>query len=144
MIKQQAITGTPKQLQFPWWKRLMLVTALLLSGGPLTVMASTQAAHASPTSQHQHTHSKPKEQDVITIVITCNPGNGGNGVKSIKKSKGAEGGRGGDCVVTIPIKVLLTVKNNMTLTGKNKVTLKGENKIEHADNVVTASAVLER
>jgi hypothetical protein len=112
-------------------------------------MASTQAAYASPTSQHKHPHNKseerkPEEQDVVKIVITCVPGNGGKGGKAGKKSNGAGGGKGGDCIVTIPIKVLLTVKNDLTVKGKNKVILKGENDVQHADNVISAKAVLER
>src|SRR5438105_11363194 len=113
MIKQKAITVDPKRLQLPLWKRLMLVTTLLLSGGPLTVMVSTQAAYASPTSSHQHTPSKQKEkkgESLINLVIICEPGNGGKGGKSTQKSSGAVGGKGGDCIVTIPIKLLLTEK----------------------------------
>ena len=126
MQKQQVITETPKQLRLPLWKRLTLVTALLLSGGPLTVIASTQAAYASPTGPQQHTKSKPKEESITTIVIKCIPGKGGNGGKATKKSSGAVGGRGGDCIVTIPIKVLLTEKNN----------------VKHAKTVVNASTVV--
>lgn len=139
MIKPQAITGTPKRLQLPLRKRLMLVTALLLSGGPLTVMASTQAAYASPASPHQpSSHSKPnkpKEKDVVNIVITCKPGTGGKGGKATEKSGGANGGGGGNCTVTIPIKVFVTEKNNLILTAKHKVKL--------VNNEVNASAVVQ-
>src|SRR5579864_5171870 len=126
MIKQQATTETLKQLQFPLWKRMTLVTALLLSAGPLTVMALTQPAYASASSPHKHTPKQPVEQNVVNIVITCSPGKGGNGGKAIEKSTGAVGGNGGNCTVTIPIKVLLTQKNN----------------IEHANTVVGAGTVI--
>ena len=126
MKKQQAITETPKQFRLPLWKRLTLVTALFLSGGPLTVIASTQAAYASPANTHQHTKSKPKEESITTIVIKCIPGKGGNGGKADKKSSGAVGGKGGDCIVTIPIKVLLTEKTN----------------VQHAKTVVNAGTVV--
>jgi hypothetical protein len=132
MQKQQAITETPKQLRLPLWKRLTLVTALLLSGGPLTVIASTQAAYASPTSSHQHTDNKPKEQSVTNIIIKCIPGKGGKGGEATKKSSGAVGGRGGDCVVTIPIKVLVTEKTNVQRA----------NNVKLANNVVSAGTVV--
>ena len=138
MKKQQAIIVTPKQFQFPWWKQLTLTTALLLSGGPFAVMASTQAAYASPINPHPHTHNQPEKQDqtieqnLVNIVINCTPGNGGNGGKSTGKSTGAVGGRGGDCVVTIPIKVLLSLKNDVMHA----------NAMVNAGNVIHASTVL--
>jgi hypothetical protein len=137
MIKQQTITGDPKQLHLPLWKRLTLVTAILLSGGPLTVIASTQAAYANPSSPHQHTPSKQKEKkevSLVNIVVTCKPGNGGKGGKATQKSSGAAGGGGGDCIVTIPIKLLLTEKNNV----------QHANAVVNAGTVIHASTVLHR
>lgn len=131
MTMQQAITGTPKQFRLPLWKRMTLVTALLLSGGPITVLVSTQAAYASPTSPPQQTQGKPKVIYLTDIVITCTPGKGGKGGKSTGKSSGAAGGNGGSCTVNIPIEVTLT-ENNIVLSAKT---------VANANNVTNAKVV---
>jgi hypothetical protein len=82
MVKQQAMAGMLKRVRLPLWKRLLLVTAILLSGESLVAVASSQAAHASS----------------VTYII-CKAGDGGDGGLSIHTIDGGRGGTGGDCLI---------------------------------------------
>ena len=82
MVKQQVTVGISKHIRLPLWKRLVLVTTLLLSGEPLVAIVSSQAAHA----------------DGI-VYITCYAGNGGNGGIANNTNDGGRGGNGGDCLI---------------------------------------------
>lgn len=77
-MKQQLTVGSRKYIQLPSWKKLILVTAMLLSEGSLVVVASGQVAHASHRG------------------ATVTGGNGGTGVTggTVKKST-VTGGNGG-------------------------------------------------
>ena len=77
MMKQQTVTSSQNHFQLPVWKRLILVTAILLSGETLAIITSNQAAYANNG---------------------CNGGNGGPGGTANNGSSGADGGNGGDCI----------------------------------------------
>ena len=84
MRKQQVMAAVSKHVRLPLWKRLMLITALLLSGESLAAVVSSQAAHAS----------------TITYIV-CNAGDGGPGGVSSHSTDGGRGGNGGDCLISI-------------------------------------------
>ena len=82
MVEQQVMAAVLKYVRFPLWRRLMLITALLLPGESLVAVVSGQAVHAS---------------DVTYIV--CHAGNGGQGGVSTHSTDGGRGGNGGDCLI---------------------------------------------
>jgi hypothetical protein len=82
MVKQEVMAGIPKRLGLPLWKRLILVTALLLSGESLVAIGSSHPAHANGV-----------------IYIVCRAGDGGHGGVASHINDGARGGNGGDCVI---------------------------------------------
>lgn len=82
MVKQQVMAGISKHIRIPLWKRLMLVTTLLLSGEPLVAIVSSQAAHANGVA-----------------YIVCYAGNGGDGGVASHTTDGGRGGNGGDCLI---------------------------------------------
>jgi hypothetical protein len=90
MIRQKLMEGTSKHVRLPLWKRLLLVTALLLSGETLVATASSQAAHANDVT-HAHANG-------VTYIM-CRAGDGGHGGTSMFTTDGGRGGTGGDCLI---------------------------------------------
>lgn len=83
MLKQQVMAAVSRHVRLPLWRRLMLITALLLPGEALVAVISIQAAHASNI-----------------MYIVCYGGNGGvGGVAFSTNGDGARGGNGGDCLI---------------------------------------------
>jgi hypothetical protein len=82
MVKQKMMEGISTHVRLPLWKRLMLVTALLLSGEALVASASSQAAHANG----------------VTYVM-CVAGDGGDGGWATHAIDSGRGGNGGDCFI---------------------------------------------
>jgi len=116
MLKQQMMTCSQKYTQLPLWKRMTLVTAILFSGSSLAALVPSQAAfaHSSKPNTSHHTGHKGQSTRTKTIklLIVCKAGNGGRGGSATKKSNGASGGSGGSCIVSIPIKQVVTIKTN--------------------------------
>jgi hypothetical protein len=114
MLKQQKTTDSKKNFQIPSWQRISLVTATLLSGGSLTALAPSQVAYASSSHSHTHYHVRHIRYristNVINTLIVCETGNGGQGGSATENSGGASGGPGGDCIITLPISVSLTLQ----------------------------------
>ena len=79
-MQQQAMTGCQKHIQLSSWKRLILITGMLLSSELLTMLAPSQAAYAWPQT-----------------VFICRAGHGGNGGFANNRSAGASGAPGGGC-----------------------------------------------
>jgi hypothetical protein len=90
MVKQKVMAGTSMHVRLPLWKRLLLVTALLLSGETLVTTASSQAAHANSVT---HTHANG-----VTYIM-CRAGDGGHGGVATFTTDGGRGGNGGDCLI---------------------------------------------
>ena len=107
MLKQQAMTGSQKYNQLALWKRMTLVTAMLFSGGPLAVLAPSQAAYASSHKPNTHHHIKHKRLNIregsetTKLFIICITGNAGQGGSATQESSGANGGSGGNCFINV-------------------------------------------
>ena len=117
MLKQQVMTGSQTYNQLPLWKRMTLVTALFFSGGSLAVLPPSQAAYAHSNRSNTHhsikqEHSTQTRNKSIKLLILCQAGNGGKGGLTTRKSSGAEGGSGGNCNITVPITLFLTIPHN--------------------------------
>jgi len=116
MLHQQAMTGRQKHIQLALWKRITLVTAMLFSGGALVRLTPGQAAyaHSNRASTHHYAGHKGRSTrtESIKLLIICKAGNGGKGGSATRKSSGATGGPGGNCMVTVPIKVFLTIQQH--------------------------------
>jgi hypothetical protein len=71
-------------------------------------------AHSSRPSMHHHTGHKGSSTLTknIKLLIVCKAGNGGKGGSATRKSSGATGGSGGNCIITVPIKVFLTIQQH--------------------------------
>ncbi len=110
-MTQQATTDNRKCAQIPWWKRLSLVTAMLLSAGSFTVIGPSQAIYANASRPNTSHHISEKVHETIKLLVVCKAGNGGKGGSAMQKSNGAAGGPGGNCIVNIPIKVFLTIQH---------------------------------
>jgi hypothetical protein len=117
MLKQKETARIQKYNQLSLCKRMTLVTAMLLSGGSLATLVPSQAAyaHSNKPNTHHYTgghkgHSTPTASPKLLIV--CQSGNGGQGGSATKKSSGASGGPGGNCMITVPINVFLTIQHN--------------------------------
>ena len=78
MRKRQTVLGRQNHNYLTFWQRLILISAVLLSGETLAIINSSQAVHAQ---------------------IVCHAGNGGNGGNAVGGVAGADGGIGGDCVI---------------------------------------------
>src|SRR5436309_846863 len=76
--KRQPTTGRQSHVSLPFWQRLILVGAVLLSGEGLAFIIPSQAVLAN---------------------INCVAGNGGPGGVAIGGQNGALGGLGGDCII---------------------------------------------
>jgi hypothetical protein len=116
MLQQQAMRGSQKFVQLALWKRMILVTAMLLPGGSLAMLVPSQSvyAHSTKPSMHHHTGHKGSSTrtENIKLLIVCKTGNGGKGGSATRKSDGANGGSGGNCIINVPIKVFLTIQHN--------------------------------
>jgi hypothetical protein len=116
MRKKQSMIGSQKSFQMPSWKRVTLVAAMLFSGGSLAGFVPSQVAYAHSNGPTTHHHSGYKERSTQTrslkLLIVCKAGNGGKGGSATRKSSGATGGSGGNCIITVPIKVFLTIQHN--------------------------------
>ena len=82
MVTQQVTARILKHVRLPFWKRLMLLTTLLLSAEPLATIVSGQSVHTNSFT-----------------YIACSAGPGGEGGVASHGSSGGTGGSGGDCVI---------------------------------------------
>ena len=123
IMKQPIQTERPKHAHLPLWKRCTLITTLLLTGGPLIAMASSQAAYADtandipyqtitiPSGTTQHLvlrfpswkkNGKPK-MNILRITVVCKDGGlSGTAGIALFDSTGAAAGTPGSCTLTIP------------------------------------------
>jgi hypothetical protein len=89
MPEQLLLTASLGRVHLPLWKRLTLVTTLLLSAGAIAPV--TCFAHHG--SYHHHHHNR------YIANAQCVAGDGGDGGIAIGASTGGSGGPGGDCVI---------------------------------------------
>jgi hypothetical protein len=130
-MKQPILTDRSKYVHLPLWKRCTLVTTLLLTGGPLLAMATSQAAYAHtphptvppnqtslptqtitiPAGTTEHIvmrfpswqkNGRPK-MNILRITTVCKDG-GESGIAgtALFNSTGAAAGTPGSCTLTIP------------------------------------------
>jgi hypothetical protein len=116
MLKKQSMIGSQKSFQISSWKRMALVAAMLFSGGSLAGFVPSQMVYAHSNGPTTHRHSGHKGRSTQTrslkLLFICKAGNGGKGGSATKKSSGAAGGSGGNCIITVPIKVFLTIQQH--------------------------------
>lgn len=74
MRKRQKIAERQSHVCLPFWQRLILVSALIVSTYTSSIVIQIQ------------------------YVYSCHAGNGGNGGTSIGGANGSDGGIGGDCI----------------------------------------------
>ena len=89
MSEQPILIDRLQRVHLPLWKRLTVVTTLLLSAGaiaPVTCFAHVGLHH------HNHHHNR------YIGYATCVAGDGGDGGIAIGGSGGANGAGGGDCM----------------------------------------------
>ena len=100
-------------------KRFTLVTALLLAGGPLIAMTSSQAAYAytrnldisipAGTTRHLQFRFPIWQKNgqlkftILNLTVVCNGGDSGTAGTALFDSTGATAGTAGSCTLTIPI-----------------------------------------
>lgn len=89
---------------------------MLFSGGSFATLVPSQAAYAHNNSPNTHHHTGRKGDNIqkqsIKLVVVCKAGNGGQGGSATRKSSGATGGSGGNCIITVPINVFVTIQDN--------------------------------
>ena len=129
-MKQPIQTERPKHAHLPLWKRCTLITTLLLTGGPLIAMASSQAAYADTSNDIPYQtitippgprsisycaflswkkNGKPK-MNILRITVVCKDGGlSGTAGIALFDSTGAAAGTPGSCNYRYPLPSLTTI-----------------------------------
>jgi hypothetical protein len=97
MPEQPILINRLQHVHLPLWKRLTVVTTLLLSAGALAPVACFAHAGAH-TGLGLHLHLHHHHRDRYIGYATCVAGDGGDGGIAINGSAGGNAAGGGDCM----------------------------------------------